>query len=91
MIIIEQSRKTPLFRYGDIRDILKSKNVSKTEREDRMMKKGVKFRLYPNKEQQSLIMQTLGCCRLVYNKGLALRDEEYKKGNKIGNVIKLRH
>ena len=49
-----------------------------------MMKKGVKFRLYPNKEQQSLIMQTLGCCRLVYNKGLALRDEEYKKGNKIG-------
>ncbi|NBK98187.1 MAG: hypothetical protein EOM50_09225 [Erysipelotrichia bacterium] len=24
--------------------------------------KGVKFKLYPNKRQQSLIVQTLGCC-----------------------------
>lgn len=34
------------------------------------MNKGVKFRIYPNKEQQNLINQTLGCCRLVYNLGL---------------------
>lgn len=34
------------------------------------MNKGVKFRIYPNKEQQNLINQTLGCCRLIYNMGL---------------------
>lgn len=32
------------------------------------MQKGIKFRAYPNKEQQNLINQTLGCCRLIYNK-----------------------
>ena len=25
------------------------------------MNKGVKFRIYPNKEQENLILQTLGC------------------------------
>ena len=48
------------------------------------MQKGVKFRIYPNKEQQSLINQTLGCCRLVYNKGLSMRNEAYGNGVKIG-------
>ena len=48
------------------------------------MKKGIKFRIYPNKKQQDLINQTLGCCRLIYNKGLALREEAYKNGEKIG-------
>ena len=42
------------------------------------MQKGIKFRIYPNKEQKNLIHQTLGCCRLIYNKGLALREEAYK-------------
>lgn len=48
------------------------------------MQKGIKFRIYPNKEQQTIINQTLGCCRLVYNKGLAMRNEAYQNGNKIG-------
>ena len=48
------------------------------------MQKGVKFRAYPNKEQQNLINQTLGCCRLIYNKGLVMRDEAYKNGSKVG-------
>lgn len=48
------------------------------------MQKGIKFRVYPNKEQQNLIHQTLGCCRLIYNKGLSMRNEAYKNGNKIG-------
>ena len=47
------------------------------------MQKGIKFRAYPNKEQQNLINQTLGCCRLIYNKGLAMRNESYESGNKI--------
>ena len=48
------------------------------------MNKGIKFRAYPNKEQQNLINQTLGCCRLIYNKGLAVRDDAYANGEKIG-------
>lgn len=48
------------------------------------MQKGVKFRAYPNKEQQNLINQTLGCCRLIYNKGLAMRNDAYSNGEKIG-------
>ena len=48
------------------------------------MNKGIKFRAYPNKEQQNLINQTLGCCRLIYNKGLAMRNDAYTNGAKIG-------
>ena len=48
------------------------------------MQKGVKFRIYPNKEQQNLINQTHGCCRLIYNKGLSMRNEAYENGTKIG-------
>ena len=48
------------------------------------MQKGVKFRIHPNKEQKDLINQTLGCCRLIYNKGLAMRNETYNNGGKTG-------
>ena len=48
------------------------------------MQKGVKFRIYPNREQKNLINQTLGCCRLIYNRGLAMREDAFKNGNKIG-------
>lgn len=48
------------------------------------MQKGIKFRAYPNKDQQNLINQTLGCCRLIYNKGLAMRNVAYKNGSKVG-------
>lgn len=48
------------------------------------MNKGVKFRAYPTKEQQNLINQTFGCCRLIYNKGLAMRNESYANGEKVG-------
>lgn len=48
------------------------------------MQKGIKFRAYPTKTQQNLINQTFGCCRLIYNKGLAMRNEAYENGSKIG-------
>lgn len=48
------------------------------------MRKGVRFRVYPNKSQRKLIEQTFGCCRLVYNKALAERQTAYKNGEKIG-------
>ncbi len=41
------------------------------------MLKGIRIRIYPNKSQKTLIAKTCGCCRLVYNKGLALRKETY--------------
>ncbi len=47
------------------------------------MQKGVKFRIYPNREQKNIINQTLGCCRLIYNKGLAMRNEAYQNGRKL--------
>ncbi|MBR3354591.1 MAG: IS200/IS605 family element transposase accessory protein TnpB [Oscillospiraceae bacterium] len=48
------------------------------------MQKGIRFRAYPNKEQENLINRTLGCCRLIYNKGLAMRNEAFAKGEKVG-------
>lgn len=48
------------------------------------MQKGVKFRAYPNKQQQGLINQTFGCCRFIYNKGLAMRNDAFESGQKIG-------
>lgn len=47
------------------------------------MRKGVKFRIYPNKQQKNLINQTFGCTRLVYNKALALRIKSYSEGEKV--------
>lgn len=48
------------------------------------MLKGLRFRIYPNKTQQKLIQQTFGCCRYVYNQGLAFRINQYECGNSIG-------
>lgn len=48
------------------------------------MNKGIKFRAYPSKKQQNLINQTLGCCRLVYNLGLDMRNKAFENGEKVG-------
>ena len=47
------------------------------------MNKGVKFRIYPNKEQKNLINRTLGCVRFIYNQGLAYRIKQYRAGEKV--------
>lgn len=49
-----------------------------------VFQKGVKFRIYPNREQRNLIDRTLGCSRLIYNKGLAMRENAFKSGEKCG-------
>ena len=41
------------------------------------MLKGVRFRLYPNKEQRNYINRILGCCRYVFNQGLSWRNLAY--------------
>ena len=38
-----------------------------------------KFRIYPNKEQKTMFAKTFGCVRLVYNKFLNRRIEQYKE------------
>ena len=44
------------------------------------MFKAITIRLYPNKAQRSLIDQTLGCCRFVYNWSLEKRTTDYNNG-----------
>lgn len=42
--------------------------------------KAIKYRIYPNKEQQSLILKTFGCSRFVYNYMLERSIEAHKNG-----------
>ena len=44
--------------------------------------KAYKFRIYPNADQEVLIIKTIGCIRFVYNYFLALWIEEYSKNGK---------
>ena len=46
------------------------------------MEYSYKFRIYPNREQQTLIQKTFGCARYVYNHFLAQRIAEYKTTGK---------
>lgn len=42
--------------------------------------KAIKYRIYPNKEQQDLILKTFGCSRFVYNYMLERSIEAYENG-----------
>ena len=46
------------------------------------MLKTYEYRLYPNKTQEVQIAKQFGCCRVVYNKALALRKETYEMKQK---------
>lgn len=48
------------------------------------MLKAIRFRIYPNAKQANLIERTFGCCRVVFNKGIDLRESAYKAGTKAG-------
>ena len=43
------------------------------------MLRGIKVRLYPSKEQATMLNKLLGCCRFVYNQSLALKKDAYDK------------
>ena len=58
------------------------------------MLRGIKVRLYPNKEQQSRLNQVLGCYRFVYNKTLELKRNAYddnKTNLKLTDISKWFH
>jgi putative transposase len=42
-------------------------------------KRAYKYRFYPTDEQKRLLAQTFGCCRFVYNWGLATRKTAYSE------------
>lgn len=44
--------------------------------------KAYKFRIYPNQEQETFIVKTIGCSRFVYNYFLNLWNQEYKTNGK---------
>ena len=49
------------------------------------MEYSYKFRIYPTREQESLIQRTFGCCRYVYNHFLAERKDVYvRSGESLG-------
>ena len=50
-----------------------------------LIHKAYKFRLYPNKEQDTLINKTIGCCRYVYNHFLSKRIKTYEEEKKTLN------
>lgn len=45
-----------------------------------MKNKAIKYRIYPNKKQQSLIFKTFGCSRFVYNYMLGESIKAYENG-----------
>ena len=44
-----------------------------------MMYKAYKYRLYPNKSQEELILKHIGCCRYIYNYGLEKKIKVYQE------------
>ena len=53
------------------------------------MLRAIKIRLYPNKEQATMITKLLGCYRVVYNQCLNRKIESYKNKGKTENLSTL--
>jgi putative transposase len=53
------------------------------------MNKAYEYRLYPNKEQATLINKTIGCVRFVYNQMLANRKAIYEQYKEDKEALKL--
>ena len=53
------------------------------------MLRAIKIRLYPNKEQATMINKLLGCYRVVYNQCLNRKIEAYKNEGKVENLSTL--
>ena len=49
------------------------------------MNKALKIRIFPSAQQEQLLLQTFGCCRLVFNEHLQERNEFY-----IDNILPLK-
>ncbi len=47
-----------------------------------MRYKAYKYRIYPNKSQEELILKHIGCCRYIYNYGLEKKIKVYQESKK---------
>lgn len=47
------------------------------------MNRAIKFRIYPDKEQEKQLAKTFGCCRFLYNRMLEDKIREYEKNKKM--------
>ena len=56
-----------------------------------MTLKGIKLRIYPNREQQYRIVNTFGCCRFVWNQLLDMQIERYNNGGKFVSEFGMNH
>ena len=43
------------------------------------MNRAIRFRIYPNQQQKSLLDKTFGCCRFIYNKMLEEKVQVYEE------------
>jgi putative transposase len=48
------------------------------------MNLGHKYRIYPTADQQEKLARVFGTCRFIYNWGLAMQNEAYRNGKKLG-------
>ena len=55
------------------------------------MLRAIKIRLYPDETQANFIVRQMGCCRLVYNKGLDYRSTMYKDSSVSVSSTELQH
>lgn len=46
-----------------------------------------KYRIYPNEEQQSIIINTCNCCRFVWNKLLEKAKDSYFNPEETFNIV----
>ena len=51
-----------------------------------IMDKTFEYRIYPSTEQAVVLQKTFGCCRWVYNKVLAMRQDEYAQTGKLKRI-----
>lgn len=52
------------------------------KKKENVANRAYKYRIYPTKEQATLIQQTFGCCRFVYNRMLSVQQERHKSNEK---------
>jgi len=50
--------------------------MGKRKLPDNSPKKAIKVRIYPNKDQATLLYKTFGCCRKIYNSLLELQQKK---------------
>ena len=72
-----------LFTRTSVCDIVKAM----IEGDNMQVLKGYVFRMYPTKEQQELINKTIGCSRFIYNHFLDDKIKEYKKLEKVNQLM----